>query len=147
MSPASLDAAIAEALIGIDTLWGGDVMNPSGVGRFIADCWFSDEPLPVAYTHPAAAALRANGGVGAKAPDYASIEAYRSVVDVHGAITCMLDGARAVGGLRGEYLRGPGPLLRGDVGSRNGDRRPGAAGALRALRPHDHRPCARAVPA
>jgi hypothetical protein len=76
MSPASLDTAIAEALIGIDTLWGGDVMNPSGVGRFIADCWFSDEPLPAAYAHVAAAALRANGGVGAKAPNHASIEAY-----------------------------------------------------------------------
>ena len=33
-----LDAATSEALIGIDTLWGGDVMNPSGTGRFIADC-------------------------------------------------------------------------------------------------------------
>ena len=52
MTPPPLHAAIAEALIGIDTLWGGDVMNPSGVGRFIADCWFSDEPLPQAYTHP-----------------------------------------------------------------------------------------------
>ncbi len=106
MSPASLDAAIAEALIGIDTLWGGDVMNPSGVGRFIADCWFSDEPLPAAYTHATAAALRANGGVGAKAPSHASIEAYLAAVDVHGAITRMLDGARALGGLRGAYLEG-----------------------------------------
>ena len=108
MSPASLDAAIAEAITGIDTLWGGDVMNPSGVGRFIADCWFSDEPLPAAYTHPVAAALRANGGVGAKAPDHASIEAYLAAVDVRGAITRMLAGARAIGGLRGEYLEGLG---------------------------------------
>ena len=29
----SLDAHIANAILGIDTLWGGDVMNPSGVGR------------------------------------------------------------------------------------------------------------------
>jgi len=36
----------------MDTLWGGDVMCPSGTGRFIADSWFSDEPLPAAYTHP-----------------------------------------------------------------------------------------------
>ena len=48
MTDATFDAVLAEALIGIDTLWGGDVMNPSGVGRFIADCWFSDEPLPLA---------------------------------------------------------------------------------------------------
>src|SRR5512136_846201 len=65
MALKGLDAAIADALIGIDTLWGGDVMNPSGTGRFIADCWFSDEPLPVSYTHSTAAVLRENGGAGA----------------------------------------------------------------------------------
>jgi hypothetical protein len=104
----SLDSATAEALIGIDTLWGGDVMNPSGVGRFIADCWFSDEPLPVAYTHPAAAVLRVNGGVGAKVPDRAPVEAYLAAVDVRGAIGRLLEGARATGGLRGDYLEGLG---------------------------------------
>jgi hypothetical protein len=108
MTLTALDCATAEALIGIDTLWGGDVMNPSGVGRFIADCWFSDEPLPVAYTHPAAAVLRANGGVGAKVPDRAAIDAYLAAVDVHGAIGRLLEGARATGGLRGEYLEGLG---------------------------------------
>ncbi len=76
MSRTALDAAIAEAVIGIDTLWGGDVMNPSGVGRFIADCWFSDEPLPRAYSDPTAATLRTNGGVGAKVPDRAAVAAY-----------------------------------------------------------------------
>jgi hypothetical protein len=108
MSLNSLDSATAEALIGIDTLWGGDVMNPSGTGRFIADCWFSDEPLPTAYTHPSAAALRANGGVGAKAPDKASIEAYLAAVDVKGAISRVISGARALGGMRGDYLEGLG---------------------------------------
>jgi hypothetical protein len=83
-------------------------MNPSGVGRFIADCWFSDEPLPLAYTHAAAAALRANGGVGARVPDGGSIHAYLDAVDVRGAIARVLDGARAVGGLRGAYLEGLG---------------------------------------
>ena len=103
-----LDAATAEALIGIDTLWGGDVMNPSGTGRFIADCWFSDEPLPDAYTHASAAPLRANGGVGAKAPDKASIEAYVAAVDVKGAIKNVIEGARKAGGPRGAYLEGLG---------------------------------------
>jgi hypothetical protein len=41
---------VADAVLGIDTLWGGDVMCPSGTGRFIADSWFSDEPLPPAYS-------------------------------------------------------------------------------------------------
>jgi hypothetical protein len=106
MSSTFPDAALAEALIGIDTLWGGDVMNPSGVGRFIADCWFSDEPLPRAYTDPAAAALRANGGVGAKVADRAAVAAYLEAVDVRGAIARVLESARGIDGLRGAYLAG-----------------------------------------
>ena len=58
-----LDRSIATMIIATDTLWGGDVMNPSGVGRFIADSWFSDTPLPEAYTHATAAAVRETGGV------------------------------------------------------------------------------------
>ena len=103
-----LDASTADALIGIDTLWGGDVMNPSGTGRFIADCWFSDEPLPAAYTHPSASRLRANGGVGAKEPDRAAIEAYVASVDVKGAIARLVEGGRKTGGPRGAYLEGLG---------------------------------------
>ena len=45
---------IANAILGIDTLWGGDVICPSGTGRFIADSWFSHEP----YTDPTAAKVR-----------------------------------------------------------------------------------------
>jgi hypothetical protein len=104
----SLNSATAEALIGIDTLWGGDVMNPSGVGRFIADCWFSDELLPAAYTHPSAAVLRANGGAGAGEPDRAAVAAYLGAVDVQAAIAQVLDASRALGGLRGAYLEGLG---------------------------------------
>jgi hypothetical protein len=91
--------AIATAILGIDTLWGGDVMCPSGTGRFIADCWFSDEPLPRAYTIPEAAALRASGGVSAKAPDLAAIDAYLKQVDIPGAI-------EAVKSCPGDYLAG-----------------------------------------
>jgi hypothetical protein len=35
-----LDRLLADSILGIDTLWGGDVMCPSGTGRFIADTWF-----------------------------------------------------------------------------------------------------------
>ena len=108
MPLSGLDAATADALIGIDTLWGGDVMNPSGTGRFIADCWFSDEKLPAAYTHPAAAKLRATGGVGAKTPDKASIDAYLGAVDVKGAIGRVVEGGQNAGGARGAYLEGLG---------------------------------------
>jgi hypothetical protein len=49
---ARLEELIGNAILGIDTLWGGDVMSASGTGRFIADSWFSDEPLPAAYSLP-----------------------------------------------------------------------------------------------
>jgi hypothetical protein len=101
-----LAEATASAILGIDTLWGGDVMNPSGTGRFIADSWFSEEPLPVAYSHPAAARVRASGGVGAKVPDKAAIEAYLATVDVKGAIDRMAAEGGREDGLRGAYFEG-----------------------------------------
>ncbi len=92
------------AILGIDTLWGGDVMCASGTGRFIADSWFSDEPLPVAYTHPTAAKVRESSGVSAPAPDRAAIEAYLAAVDVHGAIAGLTEAGRKLGGSRGAYV-------------------------------------------
>jgi hypothetical protein len=97
---------VADAILGIDTLWGGDVMNPSGTGRFIADSWFSDEPLPAAYTDPAAARLRATGGVTAKQPDLTAIDAYLAAVDVRSAIGAMAEEAKAGGRIRRAYLKG-----------------------------------------
>jgi hypothetical protein len=102
----SLDATTATAILGLDTLWGGDVLDPSGVGRFIADSWFSDEPMPVAYVHPAAARLRQTGGVGGQPIDVAGVDAYLSAVDVPGAVRDLLARSQAMGGLRGAYLEG-----------------------------------------
>ena len=99
-------ALVATAVLGTDTLWGGDVMNPSGLGRFIADSWFNDDPLPPAYTHPAAAPLRESGGVSAKQPDRAAIEAYLAAVDVKGAIAGLAAEAKGMNGLRGRYVAG-----------------------------------------
>ncbi len=98
--------ALATAIVGIDTLWGGDVMNPSGTGRFIADSWFSDQPLPRAYRHPAAAALRRSGGVGAATIDTAAATRYLDAVDVVQAIVDVRVAAGRIGGLRGAYLEG-----------------------------------------
>ena len=100
------DEHVANAVLGIDTLWGGDVMNPSGLGRFIADSWFSDAPMPPAYTHPTAARVRESGGVSAKQPDRAAIEAYLAAVDVPGAIAALGAEAKAMSGLRGRYVAG-----------------------------------------
>lgn len=97
---------VAEAVLGIDTLWGGDVMCPSGTGRFIADSWFSDEPLPKAYTVPAAARVRETGGVSGKETDRAALEEYLSQVDLRLAIAGVRDEAKSIGGTRGAYLEG-----------------------------------------
>jgi hypothetical protein len=101
-----LDRMIADAIIGMDTLWGGDVLNPSGTGRFIADSWFSDAPLPIAYTHPSAARLRYTGGVSAKVPDRHAIHSYMAAVDVHGAILGIIDASKSLPRLRRDYLKG-----------------------------------------
>ncbi|MCG6963988.1 MAG: hypothetical protein LJE95_12045 [Acidobacteria bacterium] len=111
MTDSKLDHAIATSILAIDTVWGGDVMNPSGTGRFIADSWCSDEPLPEAYSHARAAAVRAAGGLSASEPDRTALEAYIEAIDVPGAIGELRDGAAAVGGPRGEFLAGLGECL------------------------------------
>ena len=97
---------VGNAILGIDTLWGGDVMCASGTGRFIADSWFSDEPLPLAYTVAEAAPVRASGGVSAKTPDAAAIDRYLAQVDIPAAIEGLKRAGAEYGGLRGEYLVG-----------------------------------------
>jgi hypothetical protein len=106
-----IDRLIADAVIGLDTLWGGDVLHPSGTGRFIADSWFSGAPLPPAYANPAAARLRATGGVGARKPDRRAIEAYLASVDVRGAIQKMADKAKRLPARRRAYVDGLAPCF------------------------------------
>jgi hypothetical protein len=101
-----LDRLIGDAIIGIDTLWGGDVMHPSGTGRFIADSWFSGAPLPPAYTDPTAAPVRQAGGVAGQQPDKAAIESYLSAVDVHGSIRGIAEKSRSLPRRRRAYLKG-----------------------------------------
>ena len=97
---------VADVVLGIDTLWGGDVMCPSGTGRFIADSWFSDEPLPVAYTHPAAARLRACGGVAGKKVDREAADLYLRELNLPDAIEGIRVEARKTEQLRQAYLNG-----------------------------------------
>lgn len=111
MAPTDLDRFVAEAILGIDTLWGGDVMNPSGTGRFIADSWFSDEDLPHSYTDATAAVVRRSGGVSADEPDLEAIDAYLKTVDLQGAIARVTDLGGAEAGVRGAFLAGLGHSL------------------------------------
>jgi hypothetical protein len=101
-----LDRYVADATLGIDTLWGGDVMHHSGEGRFVADCWFSGAALPVAYTHPTAARLRQTRGIQAKTPDLEAIESYLDAVDVRGAIRKIADQSKTLPARRRNYLKG-----------------------------------------
>ncbi|HTP88643.1 MAG TPA: hypothetical protein VMJ34_16930 [Bryobacteraceae bacterium] len=96
----TFEELVGNAILGIDTLWGGDVMSASGTGRFIADSWFSDAPLPLAYTHPTAAPVRESGGVSAKRPDVEAIRAYLAAIDIAGAIRELKATAKT------EYLAG-----------------------------------------
>lgn len=97
---------IADAVLGIDTLWGGDVLCPSGTGRFIADSWFSDEPLTGAYTHATAARLRKLGGVAAKDENRAAAKEYVAAINVREAIEGVAAAAKSTDGLRGSYFAG-----------------------------------------
>lgn len=97
---------VAEAVIGVDTLWGGDVLCASGTGRFIADSWFSDEELPAAYTIPAAAKIRQAGGVTGKELSPATVEEYTEQIDIPWAAREIRVEAAKMGGRRGSYLIG-----------------------------------------
>ena len=85
MSLTAFNEVVGNAILGIDTLWGGDVMCVSGTGRFIADSWFSDSrcrlriPIPSGRgcVHPAASAPKPGPG---------SHDAYLAAVDVRAAI-------------------------------------------------------------
>jgi hypothetical protein len=103
---ANFEEMAGDAILGIDTLWGGDVMCASGTGRFIADSWFSDRALPRAYTAAGAGRVRESGGVSARTPDREAIERYLTEVDIPGAIRGVKEAASWFGGLRGEYLAG-----------------------------------------
>jgi hypothetical protein len=97
---------VADAVLGIDTLWGGDVMCASGTGRFIADSWFADEPLPPAYTKPSAARVRETGGAGGKTIDRTAIETYLRDVNLPAVISGVRSEAERIGGVRAKYLIG-----------------------------------------
>lgn len=97
---------VADAVLGIDTLWGGDVLCASGTGRFIADSWFSDEPLPPAYTIPSAERIRQAGGVTGKELNKKDVEEYLAQIDLPGIATEIRKEAAKIGGLRGSYLAG-----------------------------------------
>ena len=144
-----LGSLTATALLGIDTLWGGDVMNPSGTGRAVVDSWFSDEPLPAAYTHPRPARRairrrRRRERARPRGDRRLSRRGRREGSDRRGRRRRR----RRLPGLRGApSSTASSQCLSVDVGPLDGDpgARPGRA--VRALRARGDRPAARALPA
>lgn len=57
----SLEYNLGTLVLGVDTLWGGNIASPSGVDHLIADYWISGAPFPAVMNDPFAAALRADG--------------------------------------------------------------------------------------
>jgi len=80
---------VGNAILGIDTLWGGDVMCASGVGRFIADRGSPTSRFARRTPTQPRHGFRASGGVSAKAPDRKAIQAYLERVDILGAIRAL----------------------------------------------------------
>ena len=143
---ARFEELVGNAILGIDTLWGGDVMCASGTGRFIADSWFSDEPLPLAYTVAEAARVRA---IGRRFRQVARrggrLIAYLAQVDIPGAIEGLKRAGARVRRPARRVSGGPGAVFRDHVGPGHGDPRPRRAGPVRTLRAGLHRPAPGAV--
>lgn len=97
---------VADAILGIDTIWGGDVMCASGTGRFIADSWFSDEPLPSAYTTGAAERVRKAGGLSAKQIDREALDAYLRELALPNVLAELRKQVASQPTLRRQYLEG-----------------------------------------
>ena len=96
---------VAEAILAIDTLWGGDVMCAAARGALLPTRG-SATAFARAYTAASAAKVRASGGVCAKQIDHAAIAAYLKDVDVPAAIEGFKAEVLKVGALRGRYLAG-----------------------------------------
>jgi hypothetical protein len=99
-----IERTLAEAVIGVDTLWGGDVQNPSGTGRFIADSWLSDKPLPDLYDDTRAQQLRQAGSLSAPQPNRHLVRDFSERFFIPDRIDeARLQGI-AMGGPRGRYI-------------------------------------------
>ncbi|MFW5739839.1 MAG: hypothetical protein ACOC1F_05685, partial [Myxococcota bacterium] len=106
------ERAVANAIISVDTLWGGDVNCRSGTGRVIADSYFSWKELPEAYRGDDADRVRKSGGVSAKEPDKDAIHAYLKRTKPQEHIDAMLKISCDFDPLRREVVAGLADALR-----------------------------------
>lgn len=98
----AFENSLSTAVIGVDTLWGGDVFSASGLDRMIADSWFSDLAPPEAYTCTEAQLLRTTGGV--MTGDTALVDQYLHAVNIRDAIRGIVQEAAQADHFRSKYL-------------------------------------------
>ncbi|PKN49908.1 MAG: hypothetical protein CVU63_00830, partial [Deltaproteobacteria bacterium HGW-Deltaproteobacteria-20] len=110
------ERAVANAILSVDTLWGGDVTCRSGTGRVIADSYFSGKELPEAYRGEDADAVRKSGGVSAKEPDRKAIASYIARVQPAVHLDAMERGSQDFDPLRKEVVHGLVNALRVELG-------------------------------
>lgn len=106
------EQAVAGAIIAIDTIWGGDVNCRSGMGRVIADSYFSGKELPGCYEGAEADALRKSGGVSAKEPDRELVLAYIAKARPADQIDRMVEHARGFEPMRRALVTGLADTMR-----------------------------------
>lgn len=102
---------IATAIIGVDTLWGGNVDDVSGTNRFIADSYFSDYELPPCFFDVTADALRQTGGVLGKKVSNEDISAFVEKFAIREAIEFIKSGASATTEAQKKYQARMGKAL------------------------------------
>ena len=102
---------IATAVIGVDTLWGGDILQESGTNHFIADSWTSEAKPPEVYWDARAQALREKGGV-LGGVDAATVSDFIGAHRLYEAASKMVTaGYNSLRKMRGDYLRRTGRAL------------------------------------
>ncbi len=94
---------IATAIIGVDTLWGGNVDDFSGTNRLIADSYFSDYELPPCFFDLTADALRESEGVLGKAVSNEDIIEYARKFSIRECIEFLQSGSSATTDVQKNY--------------------------------------------
>jgi hypothetical protein len=101
-----LDDLLCRALLGIDTLWGGDFQSPSGANKVLVDAWLSDKPLPSIWNTVSAAATRASKGMEGDPPDFEAITGFLAEMDFPLVLSNLDAAAGRIGGLEKTYIEG-----------------------------------------
>ena len=102
---------IATGIIGVDTLWGGDVNDFSGTRRLIADSYFSDYELPPCFFDLVADQLRESEGVLGTVVSNDDVAAFVAKFEIRKAVEFLASGASALTAAQRKYQTRMGEAL------------------------------------